>query len=232
MIFHTVCDQLYFDRFYNDFYNSIKLNAPSAQFSLNLVDSRNSSIEQFCDENGILLTMENRSLDDLRNLFPTAAENDLLGYYPLCRWGSIPEIGENVCVCDVDIQAINPIDIAMIENLLTTYDVVNITRTKPNGETGGMMLICLSSRIVHLVNTFTIDHKRNITSIGIAEDVKVRTYIYTFNVCELNGKMLDVTKPKEKSNNEWFIFSKGGQGENSIRKKIKLDNFIGKTNGS
>jgi hypothetical protein len=40
--------------------------------------------------------------------------------------------------------------------------------------------------------------------------------------------MLNVSKPRENDNGEWFVFSKGGHGKNSIKKKDKIMKFLGK----
>lgn len=229
MIFHTVCDPIYFTRFYNDFLQSLSLNYEDVKFSLYFVGPTNQEVIKYCQNNNVIYSSEATTLTELKHRFPNDEEKDLFGYYPLSRWFSIPNIGDNVCVCDVDLLAINKIDHELIDSLLLENDVVNITRTKPNGKTGGMMLMVLSSRILSRVNEFARSVENGSNSIGIAEDVKVRTFIYeNFKIYELNGKMLDVSKPQENDNGEWFVFSKGGRGEDSIKKKIKINKFLGK----
>jgi phage repressor protein C with HTH and peptisase S24 domain len=34
--------------------------------------------------------------------------------------------------------------------------------------------------------------------------------------------VLDLSKPKYTTNGEWFVFAKGGQGENSVKKLKRL----------
>jgi hypothetical protein len=232
MIFHTVCDPIYFKRFYNDFLQSLTANYQDVNLSLYFVGPEDQEVVTYCQNNNVIYSSEATTLKDLKDRFPNNEEKDILGYYPLSRWFSIPNIGQNVCVCDVDLLAINKVDHELLDNLLLENDVVNITRTKPNGETGGMMLMVLSSRILSRVNEFAKSVEHGSTSIGIAEDVKVRTFIYeNFKIYELNGKMLDVSKPQDTDHGEWFVFSKGGQGEDSIKKKNKIMKFIGKAMG-
>lgn len=227
MIYHTVCDPLYFDRFFFDFYKSIKKYSPDSSVSIHYVGTINELHKKFCDENNILFSHESTTIEDLREQFKGVDDGNLLGYYPLARWFSIPLIDEDVCVCDVDLLAINPIDENLLKELLSKNNCVNITRVKPSGEIGGMMLMCLNKNVLKNVKEFASSHKNKISHISIAEDVKVRTFIYeTCNPYHLNGKMLDVTKPKETDSGEWFVFSKGGQGETSIRKKEKIERFL------
>jgi hypothetical protein len=224
MIFHTTCDELYFYRFYESFWRSIKENNPVANFSLNYVGSKNAEILEFCKNNNIILSTEEITLVELKNKFNLSTDNDVLGYYSLCRWKSIPVVDENVIVCDVDILAINKIDIDLVDELLNKHQVVNITRIKPNGLPGGMMSIVLSKTVTGAVKKMANDHCQLLTnSIAIGEDVYVRDFIYqNLNVYELNGKVLDLSKPKYKINEEWFVFAKGGQGENSVKKLKRL----------
>ena len=229
MIFHTVCDPIYFSRFYDDFLRSLSTHYSDVKLSLYFVGPKDQQVIDYCNANNVIYADEPTTLEDLKSRFSNNEEKDILGYYPLSRWFSIPDIGDHVCVCDVDLLAINAVDHDLLDRLLIDNDVVNITRTKPNGETGGMMLMVLSNRIISRVKEFARSVEHGSVSIGIAEDVKVRTFIYeNFKIYELNGKMLDVSKPQEKDNGEWFVFSKGGQGENSIKKKNKIMKFIGK----
>jgi hypothetical protein len=68
------------------------------------------------------------------------------------------------------------------------------------------------------------DHCQLLTnSIAIGEDVHVRDFVYqNLNVYELNGKVLDLSKPKYEINGEWLVFAKGGQGQNSVKKLKRL----------
>lgn len=230
MIFHTVCDPIYFERFYESFYFSIIRNCKIPKLSLHYIGSPTEAFQEFIKSNFLHYSTESTTLEDLKSkYYQTQDVGNLLGFYPLARWYSIPLLNDDVCVCDVDILAINEIDTKYVSQLLEDSDVVNITRTKPNGEQGGMMLMCLSKRILKSVINFASEVADEGERIGIAEDVRVRSYIYdNFKIVELPGKMLDVTKPKSNDNGEWFIYSKGGQGENSIRKKEKFENFLRK----
>ena len=38
--------------------------------------------------------------------------------------------------------------------------------------------------------------------------------------------MLDLSKPKYKIDGEWFVFAKGGQGENSVKKLKRLNDNL------
>lgn len=224
MIFHTVCDRVYFDLFYKNFYQSLIEHYNDAKFSLNYVDAPNQEIKEFCNLNKIYWQNEILKLDDLREKFQGIDDGNLLGYYPLARWSSIPLELDHVCVCDVDILAIEKIDHELIEGLLQINDVVNITRRKPDGANGGMMLLCLSKRILPDVQQFSRTLVNNLNGISIAEDTKVRRFIYeNFKIFELHNKMLDLTKPKYESNRQWFAYSKGGQGLSSIKKLEKLE---------
>lgn len=230
MIFHTVCDPVYFDRFYKDFYSSIVENSEDAELSLHYVGKPSKNFTEFITDSSLHYSTEPTTLEDLKiKYYETSDIGNLLGFYPLARWYSIPIMDKDVCVCDVDILAINKIDLEYLKKLLEEHDVVNITRTKPSGEQGGMMLMCLSKRILKSVIEFAKKVSDEGIRIGIAEDVRVRSYIYNnFKIFELSGKMLDVTKPKIEDSGEWFIYSKGGQGENSLRKKEKIENFLRK----
>lgn len=230
MIFHTVCDPVYFDRFYKDFYSSIVKNSEDAELSLHYVGKTSKNFTEFITDSSLHYSTEPTTLEDLKIKYHETTDiGNLLGFYPLARWYSIPIIDKDVCVCDVDILAINKIDSRYLKKLLEEHDVVNITRTKPSGEQGGMMLMCLSKRILKSIVEFANAVSKEGVRIGIAEDVRIRSYIYNnFKIFELSGKMLDVTKPKIEDSGEWFIYSKGGQGENSLRKKEKIENFLRK----
>jgi len=158
MIFHTTCDELYFDRFYENFWKSIKSFNAEASFSLNYVGPKNHKIIDFCQKNQIILSTEEITLSELQEKFCKNTDNDVLGYYPLCRWKSIPIADENIVVCDVDILAISKIDIELIDSLLEKYNAVNITRVKPNGNVGGMMLIAISKNHIESVRAMAFDH--------------------------------------------------------------------------
>lgn len=228
MIFHTTCDPVYFERFYDKFRKSILNYNSQVRFSLNYVGPKNEEIEKYCLDNNIVLENEEISYDKLKIKFCDSSENDILGYYPLCRWKSIPDINESVIVCDVDIMCIGSLNIPELENILHVHQALNITRKKPKGTNGGMMLIGLSNNAVKAVKEYAINHSLSLSSkISIAQDVNIRTFIYnSFNVYEINNKMLDLTKPKYQKSDEWFAFSKGGQGQDSIKKLEKLTNNL------
>ena len=228
MVFHTTCDELYFYRFYENFWKSIRKYNPEADFSLNYVGSKNDKIINFCKENKIILSIEETTLKDLEQKFTRSVYRDILGYYPLCRWKSIPLVDETVIVCDVDMLAIGKIDIGFIEELLKKYQAVNITRIKPDGTHGGTLLIALSTQSMISVKLMAEAYSQSLTDeIFIGEDLDVRNFIYeSLDVYHLNNKVLDLSKPKYSYNGEWFVFAKGGRGEHSLKKIERLTNHL------
>jgi len=209
MIFHTSADPLYIERFYQGFTESINKHCSSVSFSLNIVGE----IQE--RPKADIITEEYISLQEIKNKFNTN-EKDTLGYYCLSRWLTIPSKNDHVCVCDIDILAIDKIDIKLVENLLETYQAVNLTRIKPNGNEGGMMIIFLHKEICKEIKNYALNVlKENKLTWDL--DVKVREYIYANYKIKNLLKMQEISKPSStKIDNPWFIFSKIEKFKNLI----------------
>lgn len=226
MIFHTSTDPIYFEKFYPSFFKTFKKHSgPSSQFSLSYIGNPTEYLFSFCRDNNIQLTIENKTLDDIVDNFKKSLD-DCYGYYAINRWCTIPNFNQPVFVSDVDVFAINDIDINSIKDILNDYDVVNITRLKPNGTHGGMANIVLSEKICNEVAEVS---KKILESNSIKWDldVLVKEYIYkTFKIYEINNKVLDITKKsyKRESLDHWLILSKGGR--NADLKIQRTNDFL------
>ena len=211
MIFHTAADPIYFKAFYNSYANSIKKYFDNPLFSLNFVglDWQNTSVDYFFHDK--------ISFEEIKIKF-NVADRSARGYYCMSRWNSIPVMNQHVCVSDVDVIAINPIDNLLINNLLEKHKVVNLTRLKPKtGAEGGMMIIFLHKDICQEVKDFSKQLLEN-NPLCWETDVEVRTYLYNnFNVKNLL-KMKEISKPRnEIIDNPWFIYSKLNKFDNLTR---------------
>lgn len=230
MIFHNSVDPIYFEKFYPAFLNTFKKYTPdSCYFSLNYVGIATDHLFNFCKQNNISLTVENLTFDDINNYYNVSLD-DSYGYYAINRWCTIPTTDQSVFVSDVDIFAINEIDVDQIKDILTQYDAVNITRVKPNGLHGGMASIVLSEKICYDVKKKSKEIL-NLNPLRWDLDVLVREYIYkTFKIYEINNKVLDITKKSHKKEilDQWLILSKGGR--NTDLKIERINEFLSNNN--
>jgi hypothetical protein len=211
MIFHTAADPIYFNEFYNAYSNSIKKYFDSPLFSLNFVglDQQQLAVDY--------LFHDKISFEEIKIKFKVD-DRSATGYYCMSRWTSIPVSNDHVCVSDVDVVAINPIDNILINNLLEKHKVINLTRLKPKtGEEGGMMIIFLHKDICQEVKDFSKQLLEN-KPLCWGTDVDVRSYLYNnFDVKNL-VKMKDISKsPNQVIDDPWFIYSKVNKFNNLTR---------------
>ena len=211
MIFHTAADPIYFEAFYNSYIDSIKQFFDSPLFSLNFVglDQQQPTVDYFFQDK--------ISFEEIKIKF-NVDDRSARGYYCMSRWNSIPVVNSHVCVSDIDVIAINPIDKILINDLLEKHKVVNLTRLKPkSGGEGGMMILFLHKNICQEVKDFSKQLLEN-NPLSWATDVAVRSYLYN------NFDVKNLLKMKEisKSNNQiiddpWFVYSKVNKFNNLTR---------------
>jgi hypothetical protein len=203
MIFHCSSDRVYYEHFFKNFVYSIKKNYSNSKISYNFVGTDlPNNIETD------ILQNDTKSWDEIKTQYK-ASDREAKGYYALSRWLSIPIQNEHVAVCDIDVLAVNKIDKELIDNLLQTYQVINLTRIKPkSSKEGGMMIMILHKDICATIKKFSnsllIDNK-----LQWMTDVMVRTFLYeNYKVKDLL-QMEDISK-KENLNSidKWFVFSK------------------------
>lgn len=179
MIFHTAADNTYYNNFYNLYYSTISQFYPNSIFSLYFLGDKrpnNSSIAH--------LVQENISFSDIEKKYNTTGR-DTKGYYALSRWKSMPVENQHVVVSDVDVIALKAIPQEIINDVLKHHEAINISRTKKNGDEGGMAMMILRKDIVDNVNNFA-DSILDTEPLHWASDVSVRSFIYkNFNVYTL-----------------------------------------------
>lgn len=202
MIFHTAADPIYYDRFYNDFRNSIQLNYPNPKFSLHLVGKFNQV------PTADFITNDSITFEEIKQHY-SCDDRSAKGYYCMSRWTTIPLCDSNVCVSDIDVISINKIDNEFIKENLEKHKVINLTRIKPkSGEEGGMMIFFLHSTVCEKIRNYALSLMNN-EKLSWATDVHVRKFIYdNFDVLNLL-KMQEISKSQSiKIEDPWFIFSK------------------------
>jgi hypothetical protein len=203
MIFHCSSDRVYYEHFFKNFVYSIKKNYLNPKISYNFVgtDLPDNIVTDYFQN-------DKKNWNEIKTLYK-ATDREAKGYYALSRWLSIPEENDHVAVCDIDVLAVNKIDKELIDNLLQTYQVINLTRIKPkSSKEGGMMIMILHKDICATIKKFSnsllIDNK-----LQWMTDVMVRTFLYeNYKVKDLL-QMEDISK-KENLNSidKWFVFSK------------------------
>lgn len=202
MIFHTSADKIYFDNFFTSFVTSVKEQNPNSKFSFNFVGTENIDVDK-----NINYTVAPISFYDLKKQYQTDDRNTR-GYYALSRWLTIPNSNDHVAVCDIDILAVNPIDTALILETFNNHEVINITRIKPNGAEGGMMVMFLRKDICAEVCNFSNSLQKNL-DLEWDTDVRVRSFLYNnFKVKNLL-QMKQLSKKSNDFSNCWFVFAKG-----------------------
>jgi hypothetical protein len=206
MIFHTSADKKFYSAFFIHFSDSISRNCENKKISLNFVGPevpQNSRADMF--------SQNHKTLEDIEKEYHTT-DRDSLGYYALSRWLSIPIINEHVIVCDIDIIAINKINFQVLEENLIDHPVINITRKKPNGHEGGMMIMVLRKDICLAVKEYA--QKILIEKpLSWSRDVDVRSMLYerysVKNILNMYQITKRTTEDDLKNAKEWFAFSKG-----------------------
>jgi hypothetical protein len=216
MIFHASADRLYYDNFYQMFFTQIKKHYPNPTCSFNYVGLDHHDLDFSAVDISTVDAIDESSIREVYNVNP----NEAKGYYALSRWLSIPVTGDNVVVCDIDILAINDIDYNLINQLLDETPVINITRIKPNGKEGGMMVMILRADICQLVKNLA--HNLLTTeNLCWQTDTLIHGFLYqNFKVRHILN-MHSVQKDKSIENiNHWFVFTKGGPKKVEILKDI------------
>jgi hypothetical protein len=206
MIFHTSADTLYYEKFYNLFSSSIKKHYTDAKLSLNYVEK-----DKKLDIPDTIISYDNISINEICKTY-RVSDRSALGYYALSRWLSIPILGDHVAVCDIDLLAINKIDNLIIEQMLNKNQVVNVTRIKPNGQEGGMMIMILHKDICQEIKNYANSLLES-TTLEWSTDVKIRNFLYeNYSVGNILN-MHQLTKRTDYSQRDkikdWFVFSKG-----------------------
>ena len=205
MIFHTSADKTYYEYFYEMYYTQVKKFYPNPVCSFNYVGT-DKQVSDFANID--IITLDLLSENDFSNKFPFA---NIKGYYALSRWLSIPVKNEDVLVSDIDVLTINEIDKTLVDSLLQQHQVINITRMKPNGQEGGMMVMILRKDICEEVRKFA-NSLLSTETIGWATDVLVGDFLYkNYNVKNLL-KMHSVQKNQNLEGiTDWFIFCKSSK---------------------
>jgi hypothetical protein len=208
MIFHTAADPLYYNHFYQNYYQSIKKNYPDSRFSLHLVGNISNVL------NVDFLTNEMITLDEIKGKF-SCDEKNARGYFCMSRWTSIPITNSHVCVSDVDIIAVDKIDNRFVEANLDRHRVINLTRIKnKTGKEGGMMIFFLHKDVCETIKQYANNVLKN-HKLEWASDVLVRNFIYENYDVKNVLKMQETSKSSSvKIDNPWFIFSKVGKFKN------------------
>jgi hypothetical protein len=202
MIFHTSADKIYFDNFFTPFVTSVKEQNLNSKFSFNFVGTENIDVDK-----NIHYTIDPISFCNLKKRYQTDDRNTR-GYYALSRWLTVPNLNDHVAVCDIDILAVNPIDANLILKTLNEYEVINITRIKPDGTEGGMMAMILRKDVCAEVYNFSNSLLKNL-DLKWDTDVRVRSFLYN------NFKVKNLLQMKQLSKNSndftdcWFVFAKG-----------------------
>lgn len=208
MIFHTAADPIYYDRFYNDFRNSIIANYHDTKFSLRTVGNFNQTpVADF-------ITNDSITLEEIEKQYSCDGRN-AKGYYCMSRWISIPNENSHVCVSDIDVIAINTIDHELIEDKLEKHKAINLTRIKTkSGKEGGMMVFFLHRAICKEIRDYA-NHVLRKNDLNWATDVDIRNFIYNnYEVLNLL-KMQEISKSKSaKIIDPWFVFSKINKFDN------------------
>lgn len=209
MIFHCSSDRVYYEHFFKNFVYSIKKNYSNPKISYNFVgtDLPDNIVTDYFQN-------DKKNWNEIKTLHK-ATDREAKGYYALSRWLSIPNENDHVAVCDIDILAVNPINHDLLEDLLKTYQVINLTRIKPKtGKEGGMMIMILHKNICDTIKKFANNLLVNNKLIW-QTDVMVRTFLYeNYKVKELL-QMEDISKKNNLKNiDKWFVFSKLNKFEN------------------
>lgn len=211
MIFHISADPFYIEKFYHNFVDSIKKYSKNSLISLNVVGE----LDKYPTVD--IFNQEKITKQEIEQRYKTNGR-DTLGYYCLSRWASIPLVDNHVCVCDIDIVAVNYLDLRYIELLIEEYKVVNLTRIKPKTkDEGGMMVIFLHKDICKEIRDYANSLLVQDEQLEWKTDVKVREYLYErFSVKNLL-KMQEISKSGSiKIQDPWFIFSKIGKFQNLL----------------
>lgn len=222
MIVHSSADKKFYEAFYEMFYKSIRTNQDDLKLSFNYIGH---------DFNDLDLNLTNIntcteiSFQEIKEKYKVTDDRTATGFYALNRWTTIPvEENQDVCVCDIDLLMVNPISQEICKDVFKTNEAINITRIKPNGKEGGMMVMILRHDICQMVRDYAIDTLRN-NPLRWDLDVEVRTFIYSnFNVQNIL-KMQNVTKKPYRTSDDWFVFSKTNEFDrlNTVYK----DRFLG-----
>jgi len=212
MIFHTSANKLYYDYFFKNYRKSVSVFYENAKFSFNYVGK-----EEINELDIDHYTQDSIDYDEIKLRFNLQDDKSVRGYYCMSRWISIPIVNDHVCVSDIDVLAINKIDISLIENLLCKHKVINLTRIKPKSMIeGGMMIFFLHKDICNDIKNYAVS-LLNTNKLEWATDVAVRKYLYNhYNVKDLL-KMQEISKSNSvKIDDPWFSFSKVSKFKNLI----------------
>lgn len=206
MIFHTACDDQYFETFYKNWFTSIRCQFPMSKTSLHYISDGPYDMHDAALRPDIFVNQQMK-LYDIKRKYRVKMEK-ARGYFCMARWMTIPLLGEHVAVTDIDIKAIGNQQHELVEDLLLTHDVVNCTRLKLNGTEGGMMVVILNKEICEDIRSFAIKLlDGNELTWGL--DTAIMKYIHSrYKVANLH-KMHNVADDSiSTAQDKWFAFFK------------------------
>lgn len=140
MIFHTAAEENYYNYFFKNWHKSIKkIYKPCPAFSLRFVGpTDNCDVKEYCTNNGIILDVDPITLDEIQEKYKVSAEN-AKGYYAVSRWISLPELDDHVCMTDIDLVQLHPLDYDLNEKI-NHNNFISISRKKVNHSNKMMFL--------------------------------------------------------------------------------------------
>lgn len=149
MIFHTAAEASYYNFFFKRWHSYLKEFNPTAKFSLRFVgDTRVCDVVEYCNANNIMLDVDPISLTEIMDKYKCPRQN-AFGYYAISRWISLPVLNENVCMTDVDLLQLNPLDFDLNDKI-DQKDFMSFSRQKTN-KTNKMMFLGFNKNLVEVV---------------------------------------------------------------------------------
>lgn len=128
MIFHTAADSRYFEYFFKNWHETISLRHPNASFSLRFVGKNYDGVIKYCKSNRISITVDESSLEEIKNRYNIDNDEDAKGYYAMSRWISLPA-DDDVCVTDIDLLMVKQLSDDIIKSL-NEHNFVSVCRQK------------------------------------------------------------------------------------------------------
>jgi hypothetical protein len=154
MIFHTAAEKNYYNFFFKKWHRFLKEFNPTAKFSLRYVgDTNTCDVVEYCSTNNIMLDIDPISLNQIIEKY-NCNEKDALGYYAISRWISLPLLDDHVCMTDVDLLQLNPLEFDL-DAILNEKQFISISRKKEN-KTNKMMFLGFNKDFVKTVKDQSI----------------------------------------------------------------------------
>lgn len=178
MIFHTAAEENYYNFFFKKWHSFLKEFNPTAKFSLRYVGDTNScDVVEYCSTNNIMLDVDPTSLDQIIEKYKCPKGN-AFGYYAISRWISLPLLDEHVCMTDVDLLQLNPLDFDL-NKILDEKNFISISRQK-NNKTNKMMFLGFNKDFVKTVKDQSISFLEN-NSLVWNLDTKILIWLVLHN---------------------------------------------------